>query len=176
VLMKILVAGVAVVVVGVIVVATRPAEFRITRTATMAAPAAAVFEQVNDFRKWEEWSPWAKLDPAARKTLEGPPTGTGAVYRWAGNHEVGEGVMTITESRPHELVRVRLQFLKPFAATSTAEFTFKPEGDRTAVTWTMTGTNSFMAKAIHLVMNMERMIGGNFEKGLASMKSLVEGG
>jgi uncharacterized protein YndB with AHSA1/START domain len=129
---------------------------------------------VNDFHKWEAWNPWGKLDPAMKESYEGAPAGVGAVYTWTGNSQVGEGRMTITESRPNELIRIKMEFLKPFAATSTAEFTFRPEGNRTTVTWTMEGTNNFMAKAVHLVMNMDRMIGGQFEKGLAAMKSVAE--
>jgi uncharacterized protein YndB with AHSA1/START domain len=173
-LMKILIALAVIVVVLVIVVATRPSEFRVARTATIAAPAPAVFAQVNDFHKWEAWNPWGKLDPAMKQTYEGAPAGIGAIDTWAGNHEVGEGRMTLTESRPSDLIRIKLEFLKPFKATSTAEFTFKPGGDRTAVTWSMVGHNNFMAKAVHLFMNMDSMIGGQFEKGLAQMKSVVE--
>jgi hypothetical protein len=166
----------AVVVVGLgAVVAMQPSEFRVARTATIAAPAPAVFDQVNDFRKWAAWNPWAALDPGMKQTYEGAPAGAGAIYTWAGNRQVGEGRMTLTESRPSELIRIRLEFLKPLAAVSTAEFTFAPDGPQTVVTWSMTGRNSFMAKAIHLVMNMDRMIGGNFEHGLARMKAVVEG-
>ena len=157
------------------VVARRPSEFRVSRTATITAPASVLFAQVNDFRKWAAWSPYEKRDPAMRKTYEGAPAGTGAVYAWSGNKEVGEGRTTITESRPNELIRIRLEFEKPFKATSTAEFAFKPEGDRTAVTWSLTGRHNFVMKAMCLFMNMDRMIGGDFEKGLADMKSLVEG-
>ena len=165
----------AVIVLGFVgVVAMRPSEYRVARTATIAAPAPAVFAQVNDFHKWEAWNPWAKLDPAMKQAYEGAPAGIGAIYTWAGNSEVGEGRMTLTESRPSDLVRIRLEFLKPFATTSTAEFSFKPEGDHTAVTWSMTGKVNFMAKVVHLFMDMDRMIGGNFEKGLAQLKSVVE--
>ena len=157
-----------------VVVALQPANFRVTRSATMAAPAAAVFAQVNDLHQWDAWSPWAKLDPAMKQTHEGAPAGPGAIYSWAGNKEVGEGRMTITESRPDELVRLRLEFLKPFAAVNTTEFNFKPEGKQTAVTWSMSGTNNFMAKAFCLFMNMDKMVGGDFAKGLAQMKSVVE--
>lgn len=155
-------------------VALQPSEFRVERSAAIAAPAPAVFAQVNDLRKWKAWSPWAKLDPAARETFEGPPAGSGAVLRWAGNNEVGEGSMTITESQPHELIRFRLDFLKPFAATSTAEFSFKPEGDRTLVTWSMSGQNNFIAKAINLFVDCEKMVGEQFEQGLAQMKTVAE--
>ena len=144
------------------------------RSATISAPAPAVFAQVNDFHNWEAWSPWAKLDPAAKATFEGPSTGTGAIFKWAGNKEVGEGSMTITESRPSDLIRIKLEFLRPFEATNSAEFTFKPEGNRTAVTWSMEGKNNFIAKAVCLFMNMDKMVGGQFEQGLAQMKAVVE--
>jgi len=173
-LKKILIAIAAIVVVFVVVVAIQPSEFRIVRSATISAPAPAVFAQVNDFHNWEAWSPWAKVDPAMKQAYEGPPAGTGAIYTWAGNDQVGEGRMTLTESRPSDLIRIKLEFLKPFAATNTAEFTFKPEGNQTVVTWSMTGKNNFIAKAVHLFMNMDKMVGGKFEEGLANMKSLVE--
>jgi uncharacterized protein YndB with AHSA1/START domain len=173
-LVKILIGLAALVVLLVVVVALQPSEFRITRTATVAAPPSAVFAQVNDFHKWEAWSPWAKLDPAARNTFDGAPAGPGAVFAWAGNGQVGEGRMTIIESRPDELVRIKLEFMKPFAATNTAEFTFKPDGDRTAVTWSMYGHNNFIGKAVCLVMNMDKTLGVEFDKGLAAIKSVAE--
>jgi uncharacterized protein YndB with AHSA1/START domain len=173
---KILLALIALVLVLAAIVASRPSHFRIERTTVIAAPPAAVFAQVNDFHRWGAWNPWAKLDPKMTQKFEGATAGVGAVYTWAGNRNVGEGRMTITESRPNELVRVRLDFLKPLPNTSMAEFTFRPQGNQTAVTWSMTGTNNFMAKAIHLVINMERMIGGQFDQGLADMKSAVESG
>ena len=158
----------------VVVVASRPAQFHVARTARIAAKPPAVFAQVNDFHQWDAWNPWAKLDPAMKQSYAGAPAGVGAVYTWAGNSQVGEGRMTVTESRPSELIRIKMEFLKPFASTSTAEFTFRPEGDHTVVTWSMEGRNNFMAKAIHLVMNMDKMIGGQFEKGLAQMKAMAE--
>jgi len=173
-LKKILIALAVIVIVFVVIVALQPSEFRVARSATIAAPAAAVFAQVNDFHKWEAWSPWAKLDPAAKNSFEGPSAGNGAIFRWAGNHEVGEGSMTIIESRPSELIRIKLEFLKPFAGTNTAEFAFRSEGNQTAVTWSMFGTNNFIAKAFCLFMSMDKIVGGQFEKGLASMKSVVE--
>jgi hypothetical protein len=173
-LKKVLIAAAVLVALFVIIVALQPSEFRVARSATIAAPPPAVFAQVNDFHKWEAWNPWGKIDPAMKHTYEGAPAGIGAIYSWAGNNEVGEGRMTIAESRPSDLIRINLEFFKPFAGNSTAEFTFKPEGDRTIVTWSMTGNNNFMAKAIHLFMNMDKMIGGQFDKGLASMKSVAE--
>src|SRR6266550_312378 len=173
-LKKILLGCSLVLIVFIVIVALQPAEYRIVRSATVSAPASTVFGQVNDFHNWEAWSPWAKRDPAAKNSFEGPSAGTGAVFKWAGNKEVGEGRMTITESRPSDLIRIKLEFIKPFASTNIAEFTFKPEGNQTAVTWSMEGKNNFMAKAIHLFMNMDKMVGGQFEQGLAAMKSVVE--
>ena len=167
-------AGALVVVVLALIVAKQPSEFRIERSAVIAAPAPAVFAQVDDFHNWEAWSPWAKLDPAAKNSFEGAPSGKGAAFSWAGNNKVGEGRMTITESRPNELIRIKLEFLKPFDATNTAEFTFRPEGERTAVTWSMYGHNNFISRAVFLFVNMDKALGGEFEKGLASMKSAAE--
>lgn len=170
----ILISLVVIVIVFVLMVALQPSQYRVARSATISAPPAAVFAQVNDFHKWEAWNPWGKIDPAMKQTYEGVPSGVGAIYAWAGNNEVGQGRMTITESRPSDLIRIKMEFFKPFAGISAAEFTFKPEGSQTAVTWGMTGEKSFMAKAIHLFMNMDKMIGGQFEKGLADIKSIVE--
>jgi uncharacterized protein YndB with AHSA1/START domain len=165
---------VAAAVVFVIVVALQPAAFRITRSATIAAPPAEVFAQVNDFHNWDAWSPWAKLDPACKYTFEGPPSGTGAVFTWSGNDQVGEGRMTITESRPNELIRIQLDFIRPFKSTCTTEFEFKPEGEQTAVTWTMSGEKDFLSKGFCLFMDMDKTVGGDFEKGLAQMKAVTE--
>jgi len=164
----------AIVVVFVAVVALQPAEFRIVRSRTISAPPPDVFAQVNDFHNWTAWSPWEKLDPALKRTHEGAPAGTGAIYSWVGNKKVGEGRMTLTESHPSDLIRIKLEFLKPFKATNTAEFTFKPEGNQTVVTWSMTGRKNFLLKGFGLFMNMDKMIGGDFEKGLANMKAVVE--
>jgi hypothetical protein len=109
-----------------------------------------------------------------KQTFDGAPAGVGAIYAWSGNHEVGEGRSTIIESRPGELVRIKLEFLRPFAATNLAEFTFTPEGDRTVVTWVLIGRHNFTGKAVGLVMNMDRMVGADFEKGLAQMKQVAE--
>ena len=171
---KILLALLLIVVVFIIVVATRRADFQITRSTTIAAPAVVVFAQVNDFHLWDAWSPWAKLDPAMKQTHEGASAGPGAIYTWSGNKDVGEGRMTLTESRTNELVRIKLEFLKPFATVNTTEFRFKPEGTQTAVTWSMSGTNGFMAKAFCMFMNMDKMVGGDFEKGLAQLKTVAE--
>ena len=171
---KILIALAAVVILFVAVVAMQPSEFRIVRSAIISAPATAVFAQVNDFHKWEAWSPWAKLDPTMKQTFDGAPAGTGAGYAWVGNSEVGEGRMTITESHPSDLIKIKLEFIKPFAANSNTIFTFKPEGNQNRVTWAMDGDKNFIAKAFHLFMNIDKMVGGDFEKGLAQMKSVSE--
>lgn len=173
-LVRILAGLAVIVVVFVIIVALQPSAFRVARSATVSAPPSAVFAQVNDFHKWGAWNPWGKIDPAMKQSYEGAPAGVGAVYSWVGNKEVGEGRMTITESRPNELIRLQLEFFKPFAASNTADFTFKPDGDQTLVTWSMSGDKNFMAKAIHLFVSMDRMIGGQFEKGLADMKAIAE--
>ena len=163
-----------IVIVFLVAVALRPAEFCVVRTASVAATPAILFEQINDFHKWEAWSPWARLDPAARNSFEGKSAGTGAAFAWSGNSKVGEGRMTITESRPSELIQMRLEFVKPFKATNTAAFTFKPEGDQTVVAWSMAGQNNFLSKAIGLFMNCDKMVGGQFETGLANLKQVTE--
>ena len=173
-LMPILVGLAVIVGLFLIIVATRPSDFRVRRSAAIAAPPDKVFLHVNELRNWEAWNPWGRLDPNCKMTYDGPPAGVGASYAWAGNNQVGEGRNTITESKPNELVRFRLEFAKPMKATNAAEFTFQPDGDQTIVTWTMTGKNNFAGKAFGLVVNCDKMIGGQFEKGLAQLKLLAE--
>ena len=170
----ILIAIPVIIVVFVIIVALQSSEFRVTRSVAIATTPDAVFPNVNELKKWAAWNPWEKIDPAMKLTYEGPASGVGASYSWVGNSKVGEGRMTITESRPYELIRFKLEFLKPFAATNTAEFTLKQEVHQTVVTWSMSGRKNFFSKAIGLVMSMDRMIGGQFEKGLADLKSVAE--
>lgn len=158
----------------VIIVAMRPNEMRISRSASIKAGPSAVFPHVNDFHLWDEWSPWAKLDPNAKNSFEGPSSGKDSVFKWSGNDEVGEGSMTIVESTPAERIRIRLDFVRPFEDTSDVEFTFQPEGEETKVTWTMSGKHNFISKAMCLVMNMEKMLGDQFDSGLAKMKDAVE--
>ena len=157
-----------------VVVALQPDDYRLTRTIAIAAPAAQIFPHVNDLRQWDAWSPWAKLDPAAKVSFGGPAAGQGAVFRWSGNDKIGEGAMTITESRPNERVRLRTDFVKPFEGTSDSEFVLSPQGDQTTVIWTMYGRNNFIAKAMCLFVSMEQMIGPDFEKGLLQLRDLVE--
>lgn len=157
-----------------VIVAMQKADFKVTRSATMNAAPAQIFEQVNDFHKWNAWSPWAKIDPNMKTTFAGPASGTDASYSWVGNDEVGEGKMLITASHPNEHIAIDLEFVKPFAAKNVSEFMFKPDGDKTNVTWTMTGKKNFMMKAVCLVMDMDKTVGPDFEKGLAQMKTIVE--
>jgi uncharacterized protein YndB with AHSA1/START domain len=157
-----------------VVVALRSPDFRIERSTVIAASPAVVFAQVNDLHKWQEFSPWAKLDPAARYTFEGPPAGQGAALDWAGNRDVGAGRMTIVESRPAELVRFRLEFREPFESVADTEFVFRSAAGGTSVTWSMSGKNNFLARAMCLFMNMDKMVGGDFEKGLANLKAIAE--
>lgn len=156
------------------VVAMQPSEYKITRSTEMAAPPEKVFEQVHDFHNWDAWSPWARLDPNAKNSFDGPTAGKGAKFGWSGNDEIGEGHMTILESRPAELISIDLVFVRPMQDSALTEFTFHPSGDQTNVTWTMSGQHTFMSKAFCMFMNMDKMLGGDFEKGLASMKKIVE--
>ena len=164
----------ALLVVFLVVVALQPNDYRVTRSATMNAAPATVFAEVNDFHRWEAWSPWAKLDPNAKATFEGPEAGEGAKFSWSGNDKVGAGTQTIVESKPDERVHFRLDFEKPMKDTCDADFTFKPQGDQTLVTWSMWGKKNFAGKAFCLFMDMDKYLGGEFEKGLASLKGIVE--
>ena len=164
----------AIVAVLVAVIAMRPSDFRVTRSATMSAAPADVFTQVNNFHNWEAWSPWVKIDPNAKTSYEGPTTGEGAYFSWNGNREVGEGSMKIVESRPNDLIRIKLDFVRPFAGSNDVQFTFQPAGDQTNVTWSIAGKNNFMSKAVGLFLDCEKLTGDMFEQGLASMKSIVE--
>ena len=155
------------------VIAMQPADFTVTRSTTVNAPPATVFAQVNDFRNWEAWSPWLQMDPNTKFTFGGPAEGEGATNAWV-SEKTGEGNMTIVESQPSERVEIDLIFVKPFKADNDVVFAFKPEGGRTAVTWTMTGKNNFFGKAFGLFMDMDKMVGGDFEKGLAGIKSAAE--
>ncbi len=166
---------VAVLVIGFcIVAALQPAHFNYTRSITITAPPSALFTQVNNLHNFQNWNPWAKVDPNAKMVYSGPDAGVGASYQWVGNGDVGEGEMTIIESRPNELVRCRMDFKKPMEATNIAEFTFKPVGNQTVVTWGMSGTNKFVGKAFGLIVNCDKMVGTQFDKGLATLKTMTE--
>ena len=169
-------AVVAVVVVAglLIIAATRPDTLRVQRSATIAAPAGRIFPHIAELRAWGAWSPWEKKDPAMTRTFEGPASGKGAIYAWSGNKNVGSGRMEITEAVPPGRIVIKLDFLTPFEAHHTAEFTLEPQNDATQVLWVMHGPQSFPSRLMGLFMNMDRMIGNDFEAGLASLKALSE--
>jgi uncharacterized protein YndB with AHSA1/START domain len=152
----------------------QPDEFSVTRTAKINAPAEQIFPWINNHKKVAEWSPWVKMDPDAKYSYAGPDSGVGAETSWEG-HKTGAGKVTITQVVPNERVTSRLEFYKPMKGVSTAEFTLIPANDGTNVTWTMHGENSFMGKVMGLVMNCEKMMGEQFEQGLANLKSTAEG-
>jgi Polyketide cyclase / dehydrase and lipid transport len=158
----------------VIVIVGQPDEFKLARSAKISASAEKIFPHVNDLHNWEAWSPWAKLDPNAKNSFEGAASGVGAAMAWSGNCKVGVGKMTITDSQPSSVIRFRLDFEKPMKATNLAEFTFLPDDGRTVVTWSMAGKNSFGGKIFGLFMNCDKMVGGQFKKGLANLKSVAE--
>jgi len=156
-------------------VATRPDTYHVERSATVAAPAATVFGVVDDLATWKDWSPWDKRDPAMKKTLTATTTGVGASYSWEGNKEVGKGKMTIVDSRPNERVAQKLEFIEPFQSVAEVSFAFKPDSaDSTKVTWAMDGKHNFISKAMGVVKPMDKMIGPDFEAGLAGLKRVAE--
>lgn len=155
-------------------VASRSDTFHVERSIVIAAPPERAFAQVNDFHAWTAWSPYEKLDPGMARTYEGPSSGPGAAYAWAGNDKVGKGRMTITKSvRPSEIA-IDLEFVEPFACTNAATFRFEPAPEGTRVTWSMDGQNKFVGKAMSIFVDMDALVGGDFERGLASLKSLSE--
>ncbi|MDX1948595.1 MAG: SRPBCC family protein [Pirellulaceae bacterium] len=155
--------------------ATLPAEFHVERSTTIARPPEVVFDHVNDFHRWDAWSPWSKLDPEAKIEFAGPPAGEGAEFRWAGNDQIGVGSMKIVESQPSQQVRIKLEFIKPFPDVADVRFTLQPVAEGTTITWSMDGKHpSWVSKTMCLVMNMEGMIGGSYEEGLANLKRVVE--
>lgn len=151
-------------------VASRPAYFRIARKRAMKASPDAVFALIQDLRAWGQWSPWDKLDPNMTRTFEGAESGVGAKYHWVGNKQVGEGRMAVLEVAKDEKVVVDLQFIKPFPAHNKTTFTIAREGDGVVVTWLMEGNNNFMAKAFNVFVNMDKLVGADFERGLESLE------
>ena len=152
----------------------QPNEFRIERSTVMAASPRTIFALVNDFHRWPEWSPWAKLDPNVQYKYDGPPAGEGSSCAWVGNSKAGQGRMTIIKSVHAELIILLLEFIKPFDANNTAEFTFTPVDHGTLVVWAMTGRTPFLFKLMYVFMSMDKMIGPDFDRGLANIKLLVE--
>ncbi|HTV20250.1 MAG TPA: SRPBCC family protein [Polyangiaceae bacterium] len=174
-LKKLAIAVGLVVVVFIAVVVSRPSHFHIERTARTSAPPEAVFPLINDFHRWSSWSPWEKLDPNLKREYSGEPQGKGAVYDWTGNDEVGTGRMRIIDSEPARSVTISLEFKKPFEATNAALFSINPDGVGSRVTWGMDGESNFMFKAVGLLfMNMDEMVGKDFESGLDNLSRAAE--
>jgi hypothetical protein len=170
---KILVVVAVVIVLLVLVVATRPSMFRVERSIVINALPEAVFGQVNDFHNWPAWSPWEKKDPDMKRT-HGPASGVGATYAWDGDRNVGSGRMTIERSERPSVIGIKLEFFKPFRGTNTATFSFSETAGGTRVNWVMDGRYNFITKGFSMVMDMDKMIGNDFEAGLAALKANAE--
>ena len=153
---------------------TMPDNFRVQRTTSIKAPPEKIFPLINDLHRWGSWSPWEKMDPEMKRTYSGSASGKGAAYAWQGNRKVGEGRMEIADTSPPSKVTIKLDFMKPFEAHNTAEFTLEPKGDSTNVTWAMYGPSEYMAKVIGVFVSMDKMIGKDFETGLANLKTVAE--
>lgn len=154
--------------------ASRPSDFTIRRSTRIKAPPDRIFPHLTDFRKWEAWSPWEKMDPTMKKTHTGSASGKGAVYDWAGDGKVGKGRMEITDTAAPKRVDIKLDFEKPFKASNRTVFSLEPQGGETEVTWAMSGNHAYMMKVFGVFMNMDKMVGKDFEKGLASLKTVSE--
>lgn len=157
-----------------ILAAAKPDTFSVQRGATMKAPPEKIFSLINDFHQWGKWSPWENRDPAMTRSFSGAESGQGAVYAWEGNKNVGSGRMEILDAATPSKIIIKLDFLKPFEAHNTAEFTMLPQGDATSVNWVMHGPAPFLSKMMQVFMNMDKMIGKDFEIGLANLKGLAE--
>jgi hypothetical protein len=173
-LKKILIVLAILIVIILIIAATKPDTFSVERSTTIKATPEKIFPLLNDFHHWPAWSPWEKLDPAMTRTYSGAPAGQGAVYAWKGNSKVGEGRMEILESAPSSKITIKLDFIKPFEGHDITVYTLEPQGDSTKVTWSMNGPMPFVSKIMCVFMSMDKMIGKDFESGLANLKSLAE--
>jgi uncharacterized protein YndB with AHSA1/START domain len=166
---------VVVIVAGILILAaTKPDTFRVQRSAAIKAPPEKIFALIDDFTAWPAWSPWEKKDPAMKRNYGATARGKGAAYAWEGNKDVGQGSMEIAESTPPAKIVLNLNFAKPFEAHNRVEFTLAPMGDTTKVTWEMQGPTPFFAKIIHVFINMDRMVGKDFEAGLVNLKAVAE--
>lgn len=154
--------------------ATKPDLFRVERSATIKAPPDRIFALIADLRGWSVWSPYEKKDPDMKRAFNGPESGKGAVYEWDGDKNVGQGRMEIVEAAPPTKIVVKLDFIKPFEGHNTAEFTLVPAGDNTTVTWAMYGPSPYVAKVMGTLFDMDKMIGNDFEAGLANLKTAAE--
>jgi hypothetical protein len=154
--------------------ATRPDSFRLQRETVINASPEKVFAQIDDFHNWVSWSPWERIDPALKRTYSGAPSGMGTVYEWEGNNKVGKGRMEITASEPSSKITIKLDFLKPFEAHNIAEFTLHARGDSTHIEWAMFGPSPFISKLMTTFVSMDKMVGKDFEAGLANLKRVAE--
>jgi len=154
--------------------ATRPDSFRVERSLTIRAPPDRIYASIGDFHEWASWSPYEKLDPQMKRSFNGPSSGKGAVYQWAGNEKAGAGRMEILDATVPTRVTIKLDFLKPFEGHNTAEFTIVPQGDSSTVTWAMYGPSAYIHKLISLFLSMDQIVGKDFESGLANLKALTE--
>jgi Polyketide cyclase / dehydrase and lipid transport len=157
-----------------VIASLRPSTFSLSRSADIKAPPEKIFPHLNDFKNWGAWSPWEKMDPDLKRSFSGAASGKGAQYSWVGNKKVGEGNMEITRSVPSSNIELNLNFLKPFKASNVTEFKITPNGNMTTVNWEMRGPLNLMMKIMHMFMNMDKMVGKDFEAGLANLKSMVE--
>jgi len=174
-MLKIIVIAIVVLVAAVLIVAaTRPDTFRVERSASIKAPPEKIFALINDFNRWGAWSPWEKKDPAMKRTFGATTSGKGASYAWDGNKDVGQGSMEIAQSVPPSKIELNLDFVRPFKAHNLVVFTLEPKGEATNVTWAMQGDLPYFAKIIHLFVNMDKMVGNDFEAGLSNLKSIAE--
>ena len=166
----------AIIVLAIVVIlifaAMKPDTFRVVRTTSIEAPPETIFPLINDFQKWSGWSPYEKLDPAMKRSFSGPQSGKGARYAWE-SKKAGAGSMEITEAKPSQ-ISLQLDFTKPFKANNLVDFTLVPRGDATEITWDMHGPTPFMGKIMHVFINMDRMVGKDFDTGLANLKAIAE--
>lgn len=166
--------GVAVIIAIILgLAAMQPSEFRIVRTIAIKAPPEKIMPLISDFHQWGGWSPWEKMDPTMVRTHSGAPSGKGAIYHWKGNDKVGEGQMEILDVTANK-VGIKLDFLSPFEAHNMADFKLDAKGDTTTVSWTMSGPSNFVTKVMGVFVSMDKMVGPDFEKGLANMKAVAE--
>jgi Polyketide cyclase / dehydrase and lipid transport len=156
-------------------IVTRPDTFRIERSIAIDVAPEVIFSHINDFRKWGEWSPWDKMDPTLERQFSGAAKGKGAMYAWVGNSQVGTGQMEIVGSTPFTAIEIKLDFTAPFKASNIVDFTLTKQGDRTNVSWAMSGPQPFMSKLMGLVFNMDKVVGGQFATGLTQLKQVSEG-
>jgi uncharacterized protein YndB with AHSA1/START domain len=174
-MLKIIALVIVVAIAGILIfAATKPDVFRVQRSTSVKAPPEKVFALINDFKNWTSWSPWEKKDPAMKRTYGATTSGKGAMYAWEGNKDVGQGSMEITESVPSSKIALKLDFVKPFEGHNTVEFTLEPKGDTTNVTWAMQGPTPFFGKIMHVFINMDEMVGKDFEAGLVNLKAAAE--